>query len=92
MALAYVIAPDRALRTLDFSLVKEDDWDTCRWSNDRRSAYVHWAVGTETPDLLNWLRSNGLDRSITTQADANTYTRNTAKTSWDTQPTPPPRP
>ena len=92
MALAYVIAPYTALRTLDFSLVKEDSWDTCRWSNDRLSAYVHWTVGTETPALLTWLRNNRIDRTITTQADANTYTRVTAKTAWDVQPTPPRRP
>ena len=92
MALAYVIAPDRAMRSLDFSWVKEDSWDTCRWSNDRRSAYIHWTIGTETPAFIAWQRANGLDRSITTQADANAYTRVTAKASWDVQPTPPPRP
>ena len=92
MALAYVIAPDTAMRSLDFSWVKEDSWDTCRWSNDRRQAYVHWTSGTETPGLLTWLRDNRIDRNITTKAEANTYTRSTAKTSWNTQPTPPPRP
>ncbi len=92
MALAYVIATDRMMRSLDFSWVKEDSWDTCRWSNDRRAAYIHWTIGTETPAFIAWLRANGLDRSITSQADANTYTRSTGRASWDTQPTPPPRP
>tara|TARA_R100000353_G_C6479958_1_gene188849 strand:+ start:682 stop:960 length:279 start_codon:yes stop_codon:yes gene_type:complete len=92
MALAYLIVPEAALRTLDFSWVKEKSWETCRWSNDRREAYIHWTIGTETLDFIVWQRDNRLDRSITTQADANTYTRNTAKNSWNIQPTPPPRP
>jgi len=92
MALIYVIAPESALRTLDFSWVKEDSWDTCRWSNDRREAYIHWTSGTEDPLLTRWLRDNRLDRNITTKTQANTNTRSTSKSSWDLQPSAPPRP
>jgi len=92
MALVYVIAPEPAMRSLDFSWVKENSWDTCRWSNDRRQAYVHWTAGTEDPRLLLWLRDNRIDRDIKTKAQANTFTRVTDKTAWDTQPTPPPKP
>lgn len=92
MALAYLIVPEAALRTLDFSWVKEKSWYTCRWSNDRREAYIHWTIGTETPDFIVWMRDNRLDRLIKTQAETNTYTRVTAKAAWDTQPTPPPQP
>jgi hypothetical protein len=46
MALVYVVAPDTAMRTLDFSWVKEDSWDTTRWATDRRPAMIvtgkHW--------------------------------------------------
>ena len=92
MALVYLIAPDTAMRSLDFSWVKEDDWDTCRWSNNRREAYIQWTLGTETPAFIAWQRADRLDRAITNQADANSYTRVTGKAAWDTQPTPPPRP
>ena len=89
MALQYVIATQAQLRTLDFSLVKEDSWNTCRWSNDTSEAYIHWESTTETATLTAWLITNRLDRSIKTKADANTGTRTTQKGSWDLQPRPP---
>lgn len=92
MAIAYVVAPDTAMRTLDFSWVKETSWDTARWATDRRSAIVHWESTTQDPNLTTWLRDNRIDRNLVDQAEINTYTRDTAKSAWVNQPAPPPQP
>ena len=92
MALIYVVAPDTAMRTLDFSWVKEDSWDSTRWATDRRSAIVHWESTTENPNLTVWLRDNRIDRNTVDKDFMNNYTRDTARNAWVNQPTPPPRP
>jgi hypothetical protein len=92
MALRYVVAPDTAMRTLDFSWVKEDSWDTTRWATDRRSAIIHWESTTEDPNLTTWLRNERIDRQVADKNFMNNYTRVISKSAWENQPTPPPRP
>jgi len=92
MAIAYVVAPDTAMRDLDFSWVKETSWDTTRWAADRRSAIVHWDSTTQDPALTGWLRSNRIDRNLVDKDFINNYTRVTAKSAWVNQPAPPPQP
>jgi len=86
----YVVAPFGAMRTLDFNDVKEDSWDTCRWSADQSQAIVHF--DSLTTSLTNWLRAERLDRSIIRAADVNPYVRTTDKNTWITQPAPPIQP
>ena len=92
MAIAYVVAPDTAMRTLDFSWVKETSWDTTRWATDRRSAIIHWESTTQDPGLTAWLRDNRIDRNLVDNDEINDYTRSTARSAWVNQPPPPPRP
>ena len=92
MALVYVVAPDTAMRTLDFSWVKEDSWDTTRWATDRRSAIIHWESTTQNPNLTAWLRNNRIERKLVDKDFMNNYTRNTDRNAWVNQPAPPPRP
>ena len=92
MALTYVIATDRQMRSLDFSWVKEDSWDTTRWATDRRSAIIHWESTTQNPNLTAWLRDNRIERNAVDKEFMNNFTRNTDRNAWVNQPAPPPRP
>ena len=92
MAIVYVVADDRAMRTLDFSWVKETSWDTTRWATNRRSAIIHWESTTQDPNLTAWLRDNRIDRNLVDKDFINNYTRVSNKSAWVNQPSPPVRP
>jgi len=88
--LSYAKIPIANAKSIKFAEVLETSWDTARWNNAATEVMVHWE-GKTPPTIQTILKQTGgavSTHSVTLAAIDSPAGRST----WGTQPSPPPKP